>query len=67
MEAIRKNVQEKIDALKTARGGTDVAAIKSASEALSGAMSAIGQAMSQNQQTPPPSSDQKPPEEPPKA
>jgi molecular chaperone DnaK len=50
---IKKNVQEKIDALKAARGGTDVAGIKSASEALSGAMSAIGQAMQQNQ-TPPP-------------
>ena len=47
--------QEKIDALKTARGGSDAAAIKSAAEALSTAMSTIGQAMSQNQQqTPPP-------------
>ena len=66
-EEIRKNVQEKIDALKSARGGTNVEAIKSASEALSSAMSAIGQAMSQqpsSEQTPP--SDQKPPEEPPK-
>jgi len=54
-EDIRKNVQEKIDALKTARGGSDAAAIKSAAEALSTAMSTIGQAMSQNQQqTPPP-------------
>jgi molecular chaperone DnaK len=51
-EDIKKNVQEKIDALKTARGGTDSAAIKSASDALSAAMSAIGQAM-QGQQTPP--------------
>ncbi len=61
-EDIRKNVQEKIDALKTARVGSDAAAIKSASEALSGAMSAIGQAM--NEQQAPPPTDQKPPEEP---
>jgi molecular chaperone DnaK len=62
---IKKNVQEKIDRAKSVRSGSDVAAIKSAAEALSTAMQAIGQAMSQNQQTPPPS-DQKPPEEPPK-
>lgn len=61
-EDIKKNVQEKIDALKAARGGSDVSAIKSASEQLSTAMQAIGQAMNQNQQ--PPQSDQKPPEEP---
>ncbi|OGG57355.1 molecular chaperone DnaK [Candidatus Kaiserbacteria bacterium RIFCSPHIGHO2_01_FULL_55_17] len=66
-EDIRKNVQEKIDGLKSARGGTDVNAIKAASDALSTAMSTIGQAMSQSQQQQqPPSSDQKPPEEPPK-
>ena len=63
---IKKNVQEKIDALKAARGGTDTAAIKSASEALSTAMSSIGQAMnqqSQQQQPPqPPPNDHKPPE-----
>jgi molecular chaperone DnaK len=70
-EDIKKNVQEKIDALKSARTGTDSATIKSAAEALSSAMSSIGEAMSasssrdgsKNQQTPP-SSDQKPPEEP---
>ncbi len=44
-EDVRKNVQEKIDALKEARNGTDTAVIKSASEALSTAMSAIGEAM----------------------
>jgi len=69
-EDIKKNVQEKIDALKSARAGTDAAAIKSAAEALSTAMSAIGQAMSQNQQTPPqepPKDEQTPPEEPPKS
>ncbi len=60
-EDVRKNVQEKIDTLKQARGGTDTAAIKNAADALSTAMSTIGQAMNQNQQppqggeTPPPS------------
>lgn len=44
-EDIRKSVQEKIDALKTARAGSDLGAIKTASEALSSAMSAIGEAM----------------------
>ena len=63
-EDIKKNVHEKIDALKAARTGTDVAAIKSATDALSTAMSTIGHAM--NQQQTPPQSEQKPPEEPPK-
>jgi molecular chaperone DnaK len=62
-EDIRKNVQEKIDALKTARNGTNAGAIKSASEALSTAMQAIGQSMNQQQQPPqdqtPPNSEQK--------
>jgi molecular chaperone DnaK len=58
-EDIKKNVQEKIDALKAARGGTDINAMKTASEALSAAMSSIGQSMSQGQQPP---QDQKPPE-----
>ncbi|QQG37595.1 MAG: molecular chaperone DnaK [Candidatus Kaiserbacteria bacterium] len=57
-EDIRKNVQEKIDALKSARGAADATAIKAASEALSTALSAIGQAMQQ-----PPPKDEKPPEE----
>ena len=61
---IKKNVQEKIDALKSVRGGTDVAVIKSAADVLSTAMSTIGQAMSQSQQQQPPQNDQKPPEEP---
>ncbi len=52
-EEVKKNVQEKIDALKQARTGGDAAAIKSASEALSSAMSSIGEAMQKNQ-TPPP-------------
>ncbi len=67
-EEIKKNVQEKIDAAKVARSGTDAAAIKSAGEALSTAMSAIGEAMSKNpQQTAPPADatgEQKPREEP---
>lgn len=58
-EDIKKNVQEKIDALKTARNGSDAQAIKSAGEALSTAMSAIGTAMNQQNQTPP----QEPPKE----
>ncbi len=58
-EDIKKNVREKIDALKSARAGTDVSAIKSAADALSTAMSTIGQAMNQQQ---PPQGDQKPPE-----
>ncbi|RJQ34803.1 molecular chaperone DnaK [Candidatus Parcubacteria bacterium] len=62
-EDIRKNVQEKIDALKSARGGNDATAIKTAAEALSGVMNAIGDAMSKQQQTPPP---EEPPQEPPK-
>jgi molecular chaperone DnaK len=44
-EDIRKDVQEKIDSLKTARAGTETSAIKTASEALSTAMSAIGPAI----------------------
>jgi molecular chaperone DnaK len=59
-EDIKKNVQEKIDALKTARNSGDVNAIKSASEQLSTSMSAIGQSMSQNQ---PPPQDPQPPED----
>ncbi len=42
---IKKNVQEKIDALKAARAGSDAGAIKTASEELSRAMSAIGPAV----------------------
>ena len=60
-EDIKKNVQEKIDALKSARVGSDVSVIKSAAGALSSAMSTIGEAMSKNQQ--PPQGEQKPPED----
>ena len=48
-EDIKKNVQEKIDSLKTVRGGGDVAAVKAASEALSTAMSTIGEAMAKQE------------------
>ena len=43
-------VNEKIAALKTAREGEDVAAIKSASEELSTSLSKIGEAMMKNEQ-----------------
>jgi molecular chaperone DnaK len=49
-EDIRKNVQEKIDALKTARAGTDPNTITVAIDALSAALSAIGEAMSKQSQ-----------------
>jgi len=55
---IKKNVQEKIDVLKTARAGSDVNKIKTASEELSRAMSAIGEAMSKDPQQQPPQNDQ---------
>ena len=53
-DIVKKNVQEKIDALKTARAGNDANIIKSATEALSQAMSAIGEAMkkAQGEQSP---------------
>ena len=70
---VKKNVQEKIDALKTARNGEDKDAIKAATDALSTAMSAIGpavakakadeEAMQKNQQQEPPSDNQKPPQD----
>jgi molecular chaperone DnaK len=46
---IKKNVQEKVDALKTARNGTDMTMMQKATEELSTAMSAIGEAMSKAQ------------------
>ncbi len=63
-EEIRKNVQEKIDALKAARNSTHAGTIKSSSEALSSAVSSLGQAMRDQRQPPP--GDGKPPEDPPK-
>ncbi len=56
-EEVVKDVNEKIDALKKAREGEDVAAIKAASEALSTSMQKIGEIMmkaEQEKQTPPP-------------
>ncbi len=50
-EAVVADVRTKIDALKQAREGTDVAAITTASEALSAAMSKIGEAMAQAQKS----------------
>lgn len=44
-EDVKKDVQEKIDAVKAARGGTDVDTLKSATEALSAALSKIGEAV----------------------
>ncbi|MDO8231712.1 MAG: molecular chaperone DnaK [bacterium] len=58
-----KEVQDKIDALKTARASEDTALIKTATESLSTTLSKIGEAMMKNQtppasdaggQTPPP-------------
>ncbi len=46
-----KEVQEKIDELKKVKEGSDVAAIKTAMEALSTAMQKIGPAMGANQST----------------
>jgi molecular chaperone DnaK len=62
-EDIKKNVQEKIDALKAARTGSDAAVIKTASEELSRAMSSIGETMQKNQQTPPTDQQQPPQDE----
>jgi molecular chaperone DnaK len=46
-----KEVQDKIDALKTARASEDAGTIKSATETLSSALMKIGEAMSKQQQT----------------
>jgi molecular chaperone DnaK len=62
-EDIKKNVQEKIDALKTARTGTDAAAIKNASDTLSTAMSTIGTAMNQSAEGGSSSGGQEPPKD----
>src|SRR3989344_846173 len=43
---VKKNIQEKIDALKVVRASSDAAALKSASDALSQAMSTIHEAIS---------------------
>src|SRR3989344_3907248 len=63
-----KEVQDKIDALKTARASEDAGTIKTATEALSSALSKIGEAMAKQSQTPPSDASggqQPPPETPP--
>lgn len=58
-----KEVQDKIDALKTARTSEDAALIKSATETLSTTLSKIGEAMMKaTEQTPPAGGEQTPPE-----
>lgn len=47
---LKKNIEEKIAALKTAKDGNDISAIKSATEALSSEIQKIGQYIQQNQQ-----------------
>ncbi|KND49638.1 MAG: chaperone protein DnaK [Parcubacteria bacterium C7867-008] len=49
-EEVKTEVNEKIAALKTAREGEDLEAIKSATEALSTSLSKIGEAMMKDQQ-----------------
>ncbi len=48
-ESVKKNIQDKIDALKTARNGSDKAAMQAATQDLNTAMSAIGEAMQKAQ------------------
>jgi len=48
---VKKDVEEKIEALKKVKDGSDKAAIKSATEDLSRAMSAIGEAMSKQNES----------------
>ncbi|HEY4501103.1 MAG TPA: molecular chaperone DnaK [Candidatus Paceibacterota bacterium] len=50
---IVKEVQDKIDALKTARASEDTGTIKTATEALSSALSKIGEVIAKQTQTPP--------------
>ncbi len=61
-EELKKEIQEKIDALKNARTGNDASAIRIASDALSASVQKIGPAMQQssNQQAP----EQNPPDAP---
>ena len=53
-ETVKKDVEEKIASLKAARNGADTAAITTASEALSKAMSAIGETMQKKEGGAPP-------------
>ncbi len=59
-----KDVQDKIDALKTARTSEDSSTIKSATEMLSQTLSKIGEAMMKNQTPPASSVDGQPPPDP---
>lgn len=54
---VKKDVEEKIEAVKKVKDGTDSTALKSATDALSGALSKIGESMMKNDQTPPPAQD----------
>ena len=63
-EEVKTSITEKLESLKKLKDSEDVEAIKSASDALSSAMSTIGEAMSKDQPQTPPSGDQTPPEEP---
>ena len=47
---VKKNIEDKIALLKTARGSTDIATVKSATEALSTELQKIGQYMQSNPQ-----------------
>jgi molecular chaperone DnaK len=64
-EEIKKNIQDKIDVLKTARAGSDLEATKKATDDLSSAMSAIGEAMNNAQSQSQPQPDSSQPETPP--
>jgi hypothetical protein len=48
-DTVKTNVQSKIDALKTARNGSDKTAMQTATQELNTAMSAIGEAMQKAQ------------------
>jgi molecular chaperone DnaK len=52
-DAVKKDIQEKIDALKAARNGSDKDLISSATQALNQSMSAIGEAMQKSQEAAP--------------
>jgi molecular chaperone DnaK len=49
-EDVKKGIEAKIEAVKTAKGGTDIEAVKKATEELSAEMQKIGQYMQSNQQ-----------------
>ena len=59
---IVRDVTDKTEALKTARNSEDPAAIKTATDTLSQAMSKIGEAMMKDQPQTPPAAGQQPPD-----